>query len=477
MCLRFSPVLGVLICALTASGIVLAANQPNVLLIYTDDHGTLDAHCFGAADLHTPHIDRLATEGIRFTQAYAHTFCCPSRAALLTGRHPQRGSVNQWTQGDLKEPDKGVNMDLDEVTLAEVLQMFGYRTALFGKWHLGAHRDHGPTEQGFDEFFGIRGGFIDNHIHYFLQGDGYHDLYEGTEEVWAKGEYFPEMITERATAFIEENAKENRPFFLYLAFNTPHYPEQPLPEHLEMYPDLQEPRRTYAAFVTTTDAYIGQVLDQLDALGIRDDTIIVFMGDNGHQSYESYDFFQILVDDHASGLPKGHRFSSGDGPNPGGGYTGKWIGHKGLYLEGGIRVPAILSYPARLPKGIVRDQAVTAMDWFPTILDLCGIGFPGKSVPIVIDGRSLVDVARSAEASSPHPVLYFQWQNKWAVREGDWKLIRLKGNRETAKETFSLHNLADLEPEATDYIDAKPAIVARLKSLHGEWERDVFDRR
>jgi len=215
---------------------VWAESLPNVIIIYTDDHGTLDANCFGATDLHTPNIDRLAAEGVLFRQAYAHTFCCPSRAALLTGRHPQRGGVNQWTQGDMKEPEKGVNMDLEEVTIAEVLREEGYRTALFGKWHVGAHRDHGPTRQGFDEFFGIRGGFIDNYIHYFLQGDGFHDLYEGTEEVWAEGKYFPEIITERATAFIEENAKKERPFFLYLALNTPHYPEQPLEKHLKLYP-------------------------------------------------------------------------------------------------------------------------------------------------------------------------------------------------------------------------------------------------
>ena len=448
---------------------LLGASKPNVVIIYTDDHGTLDLNCFGAEDLRTPHLDRLAAEGVRFTQAYAHTFCCPSRAALLTGRHPQRGGVNQWTQGDMREAEKGVNMELEEVTIAEALREEGYRTALFGKWHVGAHRDHGPMRQGFDEFFGIRGGFIDNYIHYFLQGDGFHDLYEGTEEVWAEGEYFPEMITERATEFIAEKAEKEQPFFLYFALNTPHYPEQPLAEHLDLFEGVEEPRRTYAAFLATTDALIGKILDRLEASGIREETIVIFMGDNGHQSYEGYDFFQIMVDDHASGLPKGHRFSSGDGPNPGGGFTGKWIGHKGLYFEGGIRVPAICSYPGGLPQGVVREQAVTTMDWFPTILELCGVEVPGN-----LDGRSLVEVAESAEAPSSHPVLYFQWQNKWAVREGDWKLIRLKGNREEAKEVFSLHNLADVEPEVADHYDAEPEVVERLKALHAEWEKDVF---
>ena len=142
-------------------GLVLVASavaqKPNVVILFTDDQGTLDANCYGSTDLHTPNIDRLAAAGVRFTQAYAHKVCCPSRAALLTGRHPQRGGVNHWTQGDMNGAD-GINMALEEVTIAEALKAEGYRTALFGKWHLGAHRDFGPKKQGFDEFFGIRDG-------------------------------------------------------------------------------------------------------------------------------------------------------------------------------------------------------------------------------------------------------------------------------------------------------------------------------
>ena len=451
-------------------GPIHAAERPNVVIFFTDDQGTLDAHCYGSEYLHTPNIDSLAATGIRFTQAYAHTVCCPARAALLTGRHPQRSGVNSWTQEDMHDPQKGINMALKEVTMAETMKRAGYKTALFGKWHLGAHRDHGPTRQGFDEFFGIRNGFIDNFIHYFLQGDGFHDLYEGTHEVWAKGKYFPEMVVKHANGFLEEN--KNSPFFLYLALNTPHYPEQPLEKHLRRYEGLEEPRRTYAAFVTATDDCIGQVMNQLEALELRENTIVVFMSDNGHQSYRSFDFFQIRVDNHKSGLPKGHRFSSGDGPNDGGGNTGKWIGHKGTFLEGGIRVPAIISYPARLASGQVRGQAVTAMDWYPTILELCGI----KPPSVELDGRSLLDVIRSDATPSPHPVLYFQWQNNWAVREGDWKLIRHKGNRATAKEHFTLHNLADDKPEVTDYVKQKPDKVKQLVERYNHWQKDVFSR-
>ena len=431
--------------------------RPNVVILFTDDQGTLDAGSFGSKDLHTPAIDRLAKTGVRFTQAYAHTVCCPARAALLTGRHPQRSGVNNWMQGDMKGR-KGRNMALAEITLAEVLKAAGYRTALFGKWHLGADRDHGPTRQGFDEFFGIRDGFIDNYNHYFLHGDkGYHDLYEGTREVTQKGEYFPELVVKRSLEFIDRNRE--RPFFLYLAFNIPHYPEQALKEHSALYEKqlkkLPMPRRSYAAIVTTTDHYIGKVLDRLDKLNLRKDTIVVFQSDNGH-STESY---AIRGTEHASGYPKGHRY----GANGGGGNTGKWIGSKGSFLEGGVRTPAIISYPARLPQDTARDQVVTVMDWYPTVLELCGIAPP----KVTLDGRSLLPILKDAKAASEHETLYFQWQQRWAVRQGAWKLIGT-GNR-----IRGLHLLTGEEPEKKNHAAAEPAIVERLHTLHKAWKKSV----
>ncbi|MEM7478773.1 MAG: sulfatase-like hydrolase/transferase, partial [Planctomycetota bacterium] len=204
-----------------SSALLLADERPNVVILYTDDQGTLDANCYGSADLHTPTMDRLARRGVRFTQAYAHTVCCPSRAALLTGRHPQRSGVNSWTQGNMQGPD-GLNMNVEETTIAEVLGAAGYRSALFGKWHVGSHQDFGPTKQGFDEFYGHRGGFIDNFNHYFLHQKGYHDLYRGTTELHEDGKYFPELMTQEALGFIDRN--QDNPFLLYVGFNIPHYP-------------------------------------------------------------------------------------------------------------------------------------------------------------------------------------------------------------------------------------------------------------
>jgi len=433
-----------------------AAERPNVVFLFTDDQGTLDANCYGSKDLHTPNIDKLAASGVRFTQAYAHTVCCPARAALMTGRHPQRSGVNHWTQGNMNGAD-GINMALEEVTLAEALGLAGYRTALFGKWHLGSHRDFGPKKQGFDEFFGIRDGFIDNYNHYFLHGQGFHDLYEGTAEVWAKGEYFPSLMVDRSLKFIDEN--KDRPFFLYVAFNIPHYPEQALKQHEKPYENLTGPRGPYAAVVTTTDHFIGQVVDKLEELKLRENTIIIFMSDNGH-SMENTN--RIRVENHKSGYPKGHFYGA-----HGGGNTGKWIGQKGSFLEGGIRVPAIISFPAKLPQGEVRDQIITAMDWYPTVLDLCGVQKPD----VHLDGHSLLPVISSDTASSPHGVLHFQWHKSWAVREGDWKLIG-RDDRPQA----SLHNLADKEPEVVNYAKQKPEIVARLRKLHDDWAKDVMPK-
>ena len=429
--------------------------KPNVLLFFTDDQGTLDVNCYGSKDLYTPHMDGLARCGVRFTQAYAHMVCCPSRAMLLTGRHPQRSGVNVWQQGDMKAGRKGANMALAEVTLAEALKAEGYRTALFGKWHLGGHRDHGPIPQGFDQFFGHRGGFIDNYNHHFLHGNGYHDLYEGAKERFMPDRYFPDLVTDRAVKFVQAN--RDRPFLLCLTLNIPHYPEQPDQRFDDRYKDLPMPRRSYAKMISTTDERIGRVLSKLEELKVRDDTIVVFMSDNGHSAED----YRIRVDKHSSGLPKGQNY----GANGGGGNTGKWRGHKGTFFEGGIRVPAIISYPAGLPQGVVRDQPITACDWMPTVLDLCGAARPKAK----LDGASLLPIIRD-NAPSHHKVMHWQWQSKWLVREGDWKL-QGRGH----KPTF-LASLADEQPERANHLKAKPEIAKRLLKLHDQWAKDVFPK-
>lgn len=446
-----------------------APPKPNIVIIYTDDQGTLDAGCFGANDLYTPNIDRLSKTGIRFTQAYAHTVCCPSRAALLTGRHPQRSGINNWTQNDAHAKEKGINLPLSEVTIAEVLKEQGYRTGLFGKWHLGGAVENGPLEQGFDTFYGFRGGFIDNYVHYFLHGKGFHDLWNNQEEIFERNRYFPSLMTEKAIQFIDENS--HQPFFLYAAFNLPHYPEQPDSLFIPFTKELNEPRKSYAATVSTVDDKIGQILNKLEELEIRNNTVIFLMSDNGHSTEET----MIKIDNHLSGLPKGTNYCA----NGGGGYTGKWRGAKAGFFEGGIRVPAIISFPGHFPENETRDQIITCMDFLPTICEITGSKMPDCD----IDGYSLLPVINSKTANSNHKVLYFQWRDQWAVREGKWKLI-VKGRDTTGK--FSHHKqkeekmespyLANLEtehPEEQNHAIEHPEIVERFRKLYFNWASEV----
>ena len=435
-----------------------SSRRPNVLIIYTDDQGTLDASCYGSRDLFTPNIDGLAANGVRFTQYYAHTVCCPSRALLLTGRHPQRSGVNQWLQGDMRQSPPSLNMSLGELTLAEVFQGAGYQTALFGKWHLGAAPTHGPTKQGFHEFFGHRGGFIDNFSHFYLHRQGYHDLYRGTDEQFHRGEYFPDLVVSETERFLAAN--RDRPFFLYVAMNTPHYPEQSDTMFDQFYADHPPPRQSYAKFVSTTDDRIGRIVRKLDLLGLRENTIIVFASDNGHSEED----FQISVDGHSSGYPKGHNY----GPFGGGGNTGKWRGSKNTFFEGGLRVPAIISAPRQLPSGEIRDQVVSAADWFPTLVELCGIDRPN----VKLDGASLLPIIRDNVASH-HDVLHWQWFDRWAVRRGKWKLVHDKRLHPANAPNDFLANLEDEQPERTNHAQEQPELVQELTELHNAWLQEV----
>ncbi|MGY8769007.1 MAG: sulfatase-like hydrolase/transferase [Pirellulales bacterium] len=433
----------------------LAAERPNVVIFFTDDQGTLDAGCYGSKDLYTPNIDGLASTGVRFTQAYAHAVCCPSRVALLTGRHPQRSGITNWTQGNRKQAI-GTNLPPEEVTLAEALKTAGYDTALMGKWHLGAKQGNGPLDQGFDTFYGHLGGFIDNYLHYFLHGGGFHDLYDQKKEIFAKGQYFPDMMTQRAVDYID--AHQTKPFFMMVSFNIPHYPEQADAKFDERYAKLEMPRQSYAKMVSTVDDRIGQVLAKLEATKLRDNTIIVYMSDNGHSAENKTG---ISVDNHKSGLPKGHYYSA----NGGGGNTGKWIGHKGQLLEGGIRVPAIISYPAKLPQAEVRGQAITVMDWMPTLLELCDV----KKPQVTLDGHSVLPLIESTDAQTQYQQMHWGWSAIWAVREGPWKLL---GNRDNVQQLVSLD---DDQPERKNYLKEKPKLAKRLHELHLQWVKETSE--
>ncbi|MEM6692818.1 MAG: sulfatase-like hydrolase/transferase, partial [Planctomycetota bacterium] len=353
--------------------------------------------------------------------------------------------------------------------MAEAFRDAGYATALYGKWHLGAAKTHGPLKQGFDEFFGIRGGFIDNYRHYSLHGSGRHDLYEGSQEVFRKGEYFMDMVSDRATDFISRN--RHRPFFLYYPLNLPHYPEQAIEPYAGEFDKLNEPRRSYARIVGTTDHYIGVILRQLDRLNLTDQTLIMIAGDNGFSAEQ----YRISVDEHTSGLPKGHDY----GANGGGGNIGKLRGSKGSFLEGGIRVPMVMRFPksTRWSKtaGVVRDQMVTLLDCMPTALAVADI-----DSKIEFDGQDVSAIVRD-NADSHYDLLHYAWQNSWMIRRGPWKLILNGSLGLFGQEKPEVHrlpkvflgNLTEENPESINHAAARPDLVKQLTELHDQWARTV----
>ena len=415
--------------------------KPNVLLILLDDQGSIDLNCYGAKDLHTPNLDRLAKRGTRFTQFYVGApVCSPSRASLLTGRYPQRAEL----VGNASSRRNHAGMPTRQITLAEVLKKAGYVTGHIGKWHLGYTPETMPNAQGFDYSFGHMGGCIDNYSHFFYwSGPNLHDLWRNGKEVWYEGQFLGDLMVKECNSFIDKHKEE--PFFLYWAINMPHYPLQGKKKFREMYADMKEPRKSYAAFLSTADELIGQVIEKINTLGLRKDTMIIYLSDHGHS-----------VEERA---------------NYGGGDSGPYRGHKFTLWEGGIRVPSIVSWPGHFPENAVRDQMTVSIDYYPTIAHYCGAPIEHK-----IDGKDISALITSEKAVSPHKVFFWDRgkNGHWAVREGDWKLVKNgpptkdRGLDLPAAETF-LSNLAEDVTETKNIADQYPEIVARLTKLHEKW--------
>ncbi|MFP6586592.1 MAG: sulfatase-like hydrolase/transferase, partial [Pirellulaceae bacterium] len=247
------PAFTIMVLSLFMSSTIASEQPPNVILIYTDDQGTVDVNCYGAKDLITHALDKLASQGVRFSQFYAAApVCSPSRAAVLTGRFPQRAGV----PGNVSSQPGGSGMPSSQITMAEMFRSAGYRTAHIGKWHLGFNKDTMPNNQGFDYSFGHMGGCIDNYSHFFYwNGPNRHDLYRNGQEVWRDGQYFPELMVEQASQFMKQ--KSEKPFFMYFAMNIPHYPLQGTEKWRAAYKHLKEPRRRYATMISTMDEMIG----------------------------------------------------------------------------------------------------------------------------------------------------------------------------------------------------------------------------
>jgi len=407
---------------------------PNIILIYADDLGSGDLGCYGAADVKTPHLDRLAASGARFSQFYsAAPMCSPSRAALLTGRYPIRCGVPVNVRSQANAP----GLPPTEVTLAEALRERGYRTALAGKWHLGSAPECRPNAQGFDEFFGFHSGCVDYYSHIFYWGGGadpFHDLWRNQTEVWENGAYLTESITREACRFVRENRQ--RPFFLYTAYNAPHYPMHAPQRYLDRFPGLDRERQVHAAMIAAMDDGIGEIVATVDRMGLREDTIVYFQSDNG-ATIET-------------------RAGRGGRNNP-------YRGFKFSLLEGGIRVPALMSWPGTIPAGQVVKEPAVAMDIFPTL----------AGTREALDGRDLMPLVKRGERPS-RAALYWAQGEQGAVRRGRWKLVRngiLGPGPENRLGGDDAVFLADLDDDPGETVNLRRRRPEVAEEMNAAWER------
>ena len=425
--------------------------KPNVIIILTDDQGYGDLGCMGAPDLRTPNLDALAEKGVRFTSMYAASpVCSPSRAGLLTGRYPGNAGVRAILAGHRRA--SGLTPKVP--TLASALKKEGYTTGVCGKWHLGLKPECRPNANGFDEFSGFLAGCLDyySHIFYYGMSDGgfnpTHDLWENEDEVWANGEYLTERITKKSVDFIRRHADE--PFFLYVAYNAPHYPMHAPQRYLDRFPDLPWDRKIMAAMLSAVDDGVGEIAETLDTLGLTDNTIVYFQSDNG-PSRESRNWLDGTQDPYY------------------GGTAGGFSGHKFSLFEGGIRVPALLSWGSRFSVETVDDPCI-ATDIFPTVLEACGI----DAADDPLDGKSILGMLLRGE-ETPHDCLFWELEEQTAVRRGDYKLVlngRLEENEAPRAPVF----LADLRAdpgEKHNLAEALPETCAELTQLALQWRAGI----
>ncbi|GGK53863.1 MULTISPECIES: sulfatase-like hydrolase/transferase [Flavobacteriaceae] len=446
---NFIKSISIIFCVLISSSNCIAQSQkkPNVIIIYTDDQGAVDLGSYGSKDIYSPNIDKLAKSGTRFTQSYvAAPVCAPSRAALLTGKYPQNAGV----AGNTSATPGSKGLAASQYTMAELFKDNGYTTGHIGKWHLGMDYESSPNAQGFDYSFGHLRGCIDNYSHYFYwEGPNVHDLYENGKEVFYDGVYFPDLASEKAINFVK-NQKE-QPFFMFYAINMPHYPYQPTQKWRDYYKNTPKPRGDYAAFISTIDERIGFLIDTLEQLGMRENTIIIYQSDNGY-STETRAF-------------------------NGGGNSGPYRGAKSSLFEGGIRLPTIINWKNNLPENTVNNQFLMNIDWMPTLAQLCNLTTSIDS----IDGLDTSEMIQNSAAISPRTSAFWKYGNQWVVRKGNWKLIgnpkdtSNKGKLDFDKDALFLSNLSVDVSEMKNLADTYPEIVEELIATYISWEHGSKD--
>ncbi|MEM9368969.1 MAG: sulfatase-like hydrolase/transferase [Planctomycetota bacterium] len=414
-----------------------SATPPNIVLILADDLGYGDVGFNGCRDIPTPFLDQLAGAGVVFSNGYAsHPYCSPSRAGLMTGRYQQRFGHECNPMPELHASDLPVTgLPLDEVTLAGRLQDAGYVTGAIGKWHLGDDRRYWPNRRGFDEWFGFSaGGF--SYWGDLGKRDPLLGIHRGDDPVDRESlHYLTDDFSTEAVKFIQRHASE--PFFLYLAYNAPHAPDHATKEHLQKVTHIQEGgRAVYGAMVAGMDQGIGRVLEQLHESEIADNTLVIFLSDNGGRR------------EHASNIPL--------------------RGHKGMLFEGGIRVPFVMTWPNRLPAGSTNDAPMTALDVFPTVLAAAGVD---QDADDELDGINLLPRLTKPDETPAKRTLFWRYAVEsnafgFAVRDGDFKLVDSR-----YKDRKLLFDLKADPGEWHDLADKQPETVQRLSGLIEAWDQ------
>jgi len=413
--------------------------RPNILFILVDDCGYADLGCTGQTDYATPVLDQLASEGVRFTQAYANApLCTNTRVALISGRYQYRlpiGLVEPLRWSDRDAPEMGIPPG--HPTLPALLRDAGYRTALIGKWHLGYLPVYSPLKSGYDEFFGIMGGYTGYYTH--LGDGGEHDLYEGEVPVERQG-YVTDLLSDRAVTFVETAVNEPQPYFLSLHYTAPHWPwSAPSVEKAARQRELDRAEiteggstRIYGEMMQILDAGIGRVVEAVRRGRAGRETLIIFTSDNG-----------------------GERFSK----------IWPFVGRKFDLLEGGLRVPQICWWPGRVTAGVVTDQVCITMDLTATCLAAAGVA-AASAYPL--DGRDLLPVL-TGEAAASERTLYWRMGNRRqrAVRRGDWKYLKV------AEREF-LFDLAYDPRERGNLARKEPALLDELRGLWETWNREML---
>ena len=438
---------------LATAGIVLAASAlpaatPNLVVIMADDLGYADVGFNGCADIPTPHIDSLAKEGIRFSSGYVtYAVCGPSRAGFMTGRYQQRFGFERNPQ--YQPGDRNMGLPLSEETMATLLGKVGYTSGIIGKWHLGAHEDLHPLERGFDYFYGHLGGG-----HQYFQesltireskdarneGESYRTWILRNHEPVRIDKYLTHAFSDEAADFIERN--KDTPFFLFLSYNAPHTPMQAPEDYLARFSGIEDPkRRTYAAMVSAVDDGVGQVLEKLEALGLEEETLVVFLSDNG-------------------------------GPTSANASNNKPLrGFKGDVWEGGWRVPFVMRWTGQLKAGKVYEKPVISMDILATMVGLTGAPVAEERP---LDGVNLMPYLKGEKRGYPHEVIYLRNfdQQRYAVRKGDFKLVIPKADLSPR-----LFNLRKDIGERQNIAKWNEDTVKDLEALRLEWDSELIEPR